>query len=271
MNVAVRLVLLLFAIGAVALGALSSRQRARAAVGDGARYTCPMHPEVTAPAPDRCPICGMPLVRRAPGGQDASEDTSKDTSEDVTVLRPIVYSRAIRAPAWVERPGFLAAHLTRDELASLATEDSRASFVPTAAPGRHGDVTPGSAEVRPVADPPARWDASTWLVHFRCDALPAFAPVGTVGWVTLPARPREALLVPDSAVLGSAEGPYVWAASPAGTFGPRPVAIGRVFSGNAIVTAGLAPGDRVAVATAFFLDAGRRLSPGAEGALAPGP
>ena len=30
-------------------------------------YTCPMHPEVRSPAPGRCPICGMDLVR-APGG-----------------------------------------------------------------------------------------------------------------------------------------------------------------------------------------------------------
>jgi hypothetical protein len=27
-------------------------------------YTCPMHPEVTSPAPGRCPKCGMKLVPR---------------------------------------------------------------------------------------------------------------------------------------------------------------------------------------------------------------
>ncbi len=27
-------------------------------------YVCPMHPEITAPAPGNCPKCGMPLVVR---------------------------------------------------------------------------------------------------------------------------------------------------------------------------------------------------------------
>jgi rubrerythrin len=27
-------------------------------------YTCPMHPEVTAPAPGQCPICGMHLEKK---------------------------------------------------------------------------------------------------------------------------------------------------------------------------------------------------------------
>lgn len=29
-------------------------------------YTCPMHPEVNRAEPGKCPICGMPLVRRTP-------------------------------------------------------------------------------------------------------------------------------------------------------------------------------------------------------------
>ncbi len=31
--------------------------------GEGARYVCPMHPEVVTSAPDDCPICGMKLVK----------------------------------------------------------------------------------------------------------------------------------------------------------------------------------------------------------------
>jgi hypothetical protein len=30
-------------------------------------WTCPMHPEVAKSGPGQCPICGMNLVKRAPG------------------------------------------------------------------------------------------------------------------------------------------------------------------------------------------------------------
>jgi heavy metal-binding protein len=31
---------------------------------EGARYTCPMHPEVVSESPGRCPHCGMKLVEQ---------------------------------------------------------------------------------------------------------------------------------------------------------------------------------------------------------------
>lgn len=31
---------------------------------EGVRYTCPMHPEVVADSPGRCPHCGMKLVEQ---------------------------------------------------------------------------------------------------------------------------------------------------------------------------------------------------------------
>ncbi len=263
MNVAVRLVLLLFAAGAVVIGILSARQPVRPAVADGAPYTCPMHPEVASAGPDRCPICGMPLVRRALGTSRNTPARGASDAEDAYVVRPLVYSREVRAPAWVETRGVVAAHVYVDELSSLG-EDNRGAFVPTA---NHGP----SLDVRRVAEPPVPWDASTWLVHFRYDALAAPADVGTVGWVNIPARPREALLIPDTAVLQSAEGPYVWALGVEGSHVPKPVAIGKVFSRNAIVSGGLHAGDRIAVAGAFFFDAERRLSPESEGAFEPGP
>ena len=37
-------------------------------------YTCPMHPQIEAHAPGKCPICGMTLVKR--GGTPASPASS---------------------------------------------------------------------------------------------------------------------------------------------------------------------------------------------------
>lgn len=60
----------------VHLPAVVGRQNAAPNDGpsqDGARYTCPMHPEVVSETPGRCPHCGMKLVVREPsprvGGQ----------------------------------------------------------------------------------------------------------------------------------------------------------------------------------------------------------
>lgn len=40
--------------------------RAAPAAGDGATYTCPMHPQVRQPTPGNCPICGMALEPEVP-------------------------------------------------------------------------------------------------------------------------------------------------------------------------------------------------------------
>jgi len=38
---------------------------APAATGDGAKYACPMHPEIVRDDPGSCPKCGMALVPMA--------------------------------------------------------------------------------------------------------------------------------------------------------------------------------------------------------------
>ena len=82
---------------------------------------------------------------------------------------------------------------------------------------------------------------------------------GDVGWVTFRPKASEVLLVPSSAVLNAAEGPYVLAVSTDGTITRRPVEIGRVLPGFTVVLSGLRDEEQVIVGNTLFLDAERRL------------
>jgi hypothetical protein len=143
------------------------------------------------------------------------------------------------------------AHVYDDELVRLGTEEG-GSFSPSAAPTVRVDV-------RLAEDPRASWDMATSRVRFRVAPGQTALRVGTVGWVTYPARPRRGLLVADSCVLPSAEGPYVLLRTGDGEeFVKRLVGIGKVLYRNAFVVSGLREDDRVA-AGGFFLEADRQL------------
>jgi hypothetical protein len=243
--------------------------------GSGARYACPMHPEVIELGAGECPICHMALEPAgasrvaidagspAMGSEDDAEMTSLPPtsdptyrpSADVDVVRRRVFSQEVRAPAWIERDGVVQAVLYNDELATLVPGE-RAEFSPTAAPGT-------TVEVRLAPAPPAPWDGSMSRVRFELDASrPGAAALGqgVVGWVKLAAKQREVLVVPHAAVLPSPEGPYVLVVSADGrTMRKRHVEIGKVFYDLAVVLSGLRYHERVAIRGAFFLDAERRL------------
>lgn len=51
-----------------------------APVGQGAEYTCPMHPEIRQPAPGNCPICGMTLEPVIPELEEEENPELKDFS-----------------------------------------------------------------------------------------------------------------------------------------------------------------------------------------------
>jgi len=131
-------------------------------------------------------------------------------------------------------------------------------------------------DVQRLAEAPTPVDASTSKVRFRiargAQALAAAGNKTDVGLLQIAVRPREVLVVPASAVLYCADGPYVVAASPQGDqFASRPVAIGRILDssyaaglsgdnvGAIVVLSGLREGERVVVGDTFFLDAERRL------------
>jgi cobalt-zinc-cadmium efflux system membrane fusion protein len=97
-------------------------------------------------------------------------------------------------------------------------------------------------------------------VRFRAGGEGAGPRPGQAGWVVLTARQHRSLVVPDGAVIQSAAGPYVLVASPDNrTFSKQPVEIGKDFNGLGAVISGLGGGERMAVESAFFLDAERRL------------
>ncbi len=245
-----RVLLLFVALGALAAAVAMGRARDREGGLSGEQYVCPMHPEIVAAGPGTCPICRMDLESIGAGGR--SGGVSHSTFQAYDYVRRRGLGQDLHAPAWIDVDGTVVATLYGDELAALA-QGARWVFSPSTSPGAR-------IEVRPTSDLPKVWDRSTSQVRFRVDA-PAPAPQpGEVGWLRVGVQRLEVLVVPDAAVLESADGPYVLVASADGrSLARRAVEIGRVLGGLAVVVSGLRIQERVLVRGAFFVDAERRL------------
>lgn len=261
-----RVVLLLIAAGAVVAAFVITQREDRAAGEPGGRFVCPMHPEVTSSVPgDTCPICRMDLEPVQPGGANApSAAYSPLNAQYFDIARRRTYSHDVRAPAWVEADGTVAAILYTDELATLGPEE-HVTFSASRAPAQAADdggsapKPPGERiEVHLEPEAPIPWDRSTSQVHFRAETNQKLRP-GEVGSVLLSGKRRELVSIPSVAILEDAEGPYVLVASEGWMLTRRPVEIGRVYGGLAFVISGLATRERVLVRDTFFHDAERRL------------
>jgi hypothetical protein len=225
-----------------------------------------MHPEVVSAAPGDCPVCGMALERVREAKQEAAAARGRDAA--IETVRRRLLGGQLRAPAWVSADGVVTALLHRDDLVGMSPGDPAVFFAGTA------PIT--GIDVRLLADAPAAVDASTCKARFQVDGAARRAPLDggatVVGLLQIAAHPRELLTVPASAVLYSAEGPYVLVAGePGETVSRRSVVIGRILDssyaagvtgdsvGAIVVLSGLSEGERVVTGNAFFLDAERRL------------
>jgi hypothetical protein len=199
----------------------------------------------------------MALERSGSSSKAQAADT-RSSSRVVDVQRRVV-TQAVRAPAWLSA-GVVTAVLHKDDLVGCLPGE-RALFFPYTAPAA-GYLVRLSSQ--------ADWDASTLQLRFQAEEAATAAP--TVGWLQLAARPRELLVVPESAVLYSGEGAYVLAAPEGGhTFTRRPIEIGKILDsghvadlagdhfGAIVVLAGLRERERVVTGDTFFMDAERRL------------
>ena len=138
------------------------------------------------------------------------------------VAKQRVFTKEARAPGWVAADRVVEAVFEKADLVGLEPGD-RALFFRAAAP------TTG-IDVRPAADPPVAWDASTAKARFVVGPSARALEPGETGWVTLAPKSRGLLVVPSSAVLQSPRGPYVLAAATErGPFVSRPVEVGKVF------------------------------------------
>jgi hypothetical protein len=255
--VAARLLLLLVAAGGVAASIVVSVRAARTAEASAA-FVCPMHPEVRGQAPGRCPLCGMPLSKtRSPPATSFVDTTAIDNIRrhritDVVRQRSLLFdARELRGAAWVE-----------DGLVNALYYDDQIEVLP---PGEQGWFSPSQAPQSPVpvrrtTDAKVRWDPSTSRIRFRVEGA-APAP-GAVGWVEVTRKPREVLTVPASAVLQSAQGPYVLVPAGGHRFEKRSIEIGETFSKQkfAVVLSGLRLFEPVVSRASFFLDADRRVA-----------
>lgn len=260
----VRAALIGAAAGAVVAGFALTHRSEPPPVASGLVYACPMHPAVTSPTPGDCPICRMALEPQAAkaGHTEPASFTLPNGMrlagfDSVSRVKKFESAFDMRAWAWAESRDVGVALYPRD-WALLLKPNEEGLFEPESGPrGPH----PHGIKVRVAAQAPETWDAATVLVRFRLDGHAGAELVAKeIGSVKFATRLRDDLVVKETAVVQSPEGPYVLIASEdRKTFTKRPVEIGSTLYEYASVVGGAREDEYAAAAHTFVLDAERRL------------
>lgn len=263
MIVVARALLVALAAGAVVAGFVVTRTSAPAPVSSGVVYRCPMHPSVTSPAPGECPICRMALERQAAGRADVPESLTLGQGkrlagfDSVSRVKQFESSFDMRAWAWAESRDVGVALYPRDQ-ADLLKPGEEGRFEPESGP--RGPF-PHGIKVHLADHAPEPWDDSTALVRFRLDDNAGAELVPKeIGSIKFALRLRNGLVVRQSAIIQSPEGPYVLIASAdRKTFTKRPIQIGAIMYDYADVVGGVREDEYAVALHTFVLDTERRL------------
>jgi Heavy metal binding domain len=261
-----RILLLVAAGAALVFGVVHARSQDREAAAVIQQYVCPMHPQIKSHAPGDCPICNMALVPVREAMPDVAGST--DGARVIAVAQTRMVARAVRSGAWVGADGMGRVLLYKDDLVGMAPEEPVRFF------GRKWPNMPFDAHLVSADQQPR--DDSTIEVAFHLDRaaehLRESVGLMDVGSVLITVKARKLLVVPTSAVLYWASGPYVLAQTAKGDgFEKRRVQVGRILDsgyeaeragkteGATVILSGLHEGERVIAGYAFFNDVDRRL------------
>jgi hypothetical protein len=265
--VAGRALLLLAAAAALVFGFVRAQSHDREIAAMAQQYVCPMHPGIKSHAPGDCPICNMALVPMTEVLSEGPKPGSANDERVLAVAQSEMVARAVRAAAWVGADGVGKVLLYKDDLVGAAAEEPARFF------GRLSPNMPFGAHLISAEQTPR--DVSTVEVAFRLDHPSEHARGGAgpldVGSLQLDGRARKLLVIPSSAVLYSARGPYVLVRGAGEEFEKRAVQVGRILdsgylgaqagmqSGSTVILSGLREGETVISGYTFFKDVDRRL------------
>lgn len=234
------------------------------AISGSHEYFCPMDPGVVSEWPAICPICNMDLVTR------------KKT--DAVILPEGVLARMQLSPYRMQLAGIRTSPvqyrpLTYEQTCSgvLQRKDDGSVAFESSISAIGGSAVPtGTATVQSLASS-EQAKASVSIVNGsvppRLSVVlddPVAIAAGTAVMANLLLKfdsDQETLSVPESAVIDRGPQRLVYVESMAGMFDGVEVELGRRCSGFYPVVKGLKPGQRVATAGAFLIDAETRLNP----------
>ncbi len=180
-------------------------------------------------------------------------------------LRPGMFASVSLKTPMAETPAFRSRMASRrsgghsGHLASLTVEEQKNCPVTSLKLGAMGKPVSTEVEGR--------------MVWTCCGACPPKLKAQPARYLTrlVPPPENEVLSVPESAVIDTGSRKVVYVEAEPGVFEGRVVVLGQRIGDRFPVLEGLSPGEKVAAAGTFLIDAESRINPGATPAVAPTP